>query len=353
MGQLVLAVQDMPRGSEVIEDAITAAPWPLDQLPPSAIINPADAIGLLVRRDIKRGEPLLESLLVENALEVAEAGSDWALYIPEGKVAISIPAPRLSGYYGSNLLRDGDHVNILVSFLMVDLDEDFQTILPNITVPVALTDLSGAALGSGGETGGEGESAGAAGQPFGSFVPIPGGPSGLFPAYIVPSETGQRPRLVTQQIIQDAIVLGVGAFLGDDEDGVAAEPTPIPDPDVPPTATPEGGPPPPTPIPPPETVTLIISPQDSTALTYFMHSPVKFTFALRSASDTTLADTTAVTLEYILEQFRIELPTVLPYGLEPAIRRVDVPALDNAPLPEFVTLPPSDSEYLCIGVNCP
>ncbi len=181
MGELVLAVQDMSRGSEVVAEAIAVAPWPLDQLPPSAIFNPEDAVGLLVRRDIKRGEPILESMLVENALEVAEAGSDWALFIPEGRVAISLPAPRLSGYYGSNLLRDGDHVNILVSFLMVDLDEDFQTILPNITVPVALTDLSGAALGTGGEEGGGGRKCGCSRATIWKFRTHPGWPQRFIP----------------------------------------------------------------------------------------------------------------------------------------------------------------------------
>lgn len=350
--QVVVAIQDIGRGSEVVEEAITLAPWPREQLLPEAITEPGDVIGKLARRDILRGEPVLTTLVVDNALEVSEAGSNWATYIPDGMVAITIPAPRLTGYYGANLLRDGDHVNVFVSLLLVDLDLDFQTALPNITVPVALTDLSGSPLGGGVDGGGGGASGGASEQPLGRFETIPGGPSGLFPAYVVPGEANQRPRLVTQQIIQDAIVLGVGVFI-DAADAAAAEPTATPDPNVPPTPTPEGGPPPPTPVPPPETITLIVSPQDAVALTYFVHTPAKFSVALRPAGDISRSDTEAVTLEYLVNNYRITIPEPLEYGITPAISRLDVPTLSGAANPVFVTVPPPDTDYLCIGANCP
>ena len=51
--------------------------------------------------------------------------------IPAGKVAISVPVSKLSSVsYG---LQKGDHVNVHRILLMVDLDTNWQTKLPNRT----------------------------------------------------------------------------------------------------------------------------------------------------------------------------------------------------------------------------
>jgi pilus assembly protein CpaB len=82
--------------------------------------------------------------------------------------------------------------------------------------------------------------------------------------YILPSEQ-QRPRLVSQTLIQDIIVLQMGNFL------TPAEKTALEATQPAPTATPEPGgeqaqqaAPTPTPMPaPPDVITLIVSPQDA------------------------------------------------------------------------------------------
>jgi pilus assembly protein CpaB len=133
--------------------------------------------------------------------------------------------------------------------------------------------------------------------------------------YVVPSE-GQRPRLVTQGIIQDALVLHVGEF-GLPKPTVV-EPTPTVDPNV--TQPP---PPPPTATPlPPDIITLVVSPQDAIVLNYLYRmaekypTGVEFAYALRSAGDTSRVDTESVTLSYMFEKFNIALPAKLNYGLD-------------------------------------
>ena len=49
--------------------------------------------------------------------------------IPPGKVAYALPVGRYSGVAWA--IRPGDHVDVIISLLVVDLDEEFQTILPN------------------------------------------------------------------------------------------------------------------------------------------------------------------------------------------------------------------------------
>ena len=62
---------------------------------------------------------------------ITELGSDDALFISPGMVAVSIPLPDLSSV--SYAPQRGDHVNVIVTMLFVDLDPAWQTKLPNWT----------------------------------------------------------------------------------------------------------------------------------------------------------------------------------------------------------------------------
>lgn len=322
--QIVIAVQPMPRGSRIPADAVTTAPWPTLSLPNGAITDTAQVVGQLARFDIVRGMPVLASLIAPDVTQLGGQGSEAALRIPLGQVAITIPMTRLSGV--GYALKEGDHVNVLVSLLFVDLAES-QSALPNRAGLVFV-------------------------DPITNLITInPLGAEGDFttknlfalPIFIQPSEA-QRPRLVVQQIVQDATVLKVGTF-GEELIG-APTPTAVPDPAATPTA--EAAP---TPIPPPDILTLIVSPQDALVLKYFIDSDASFTMALRSAGDFSRVDTESVTLQYAIERFRISVPAQLTYGLEPAIRDLQPPALPNDPLPQIIPLP--DGTFVCAGASCP
>ncbi|MBM4421903.1 MAG: Flp pilus assembly protein CpaB [Chloroflexi bacterium] len=327
--QVVIAVQPLSRGQQIPPDAVALAPWPTSSLPGTAMTDVTAVVGKLARYDIERGEPILSTLVADDASKLSSTGSEAALRIPPGKVAITIPMTRLSGVgYG---LAEGDHVNVLASLMFVDLNETTQTILPddasvftNVTVDPVTGSLT--------------------------FSIQPAGPEGVvefsegqisIPFLLQPSEE-QRPRLVVQQVVQDAIVLKVGTFT--DKDVLIALPTATP--------LPEGSPPPPpTAIPPPDIVTLIVSPQDSLVVNYFLFANAKLTLALRSAGDTSRVDTESVTLQYAIEHSRISVPAPLAFGLEPAVRQLKPPKLPNEPPISIVPLP--DGTYICIGVNCP
>jgi pilus assembly protein CpaB len=128
--------------------------------------------------------------------------------------------------------------------------------------------------------------------------------------YLVPSEA-QRPRLVSQMILQDIQVLHVGNFtLPGQEPQKAVEGQPAPTP-VPPTL--------------PDSITLIVSPQDAVALTYLMHTGTKFNLTLRAPDDTSRVETEAATLQYLLSQYAIPVPAKLPYVMEPRIATLTEP----------------------------
>lgn len=311
MVQVVIASQPRKRGEAIIEGTFNLAPWPkssVDNLP-VFITDPAQLEGKVARVPILQGEPILTTMLVDDLIgESAAHGSDAAAQIPPGYVAISLPYDKNNGV--SLGIKDGDHINIIVSWALVDIDQQFQTTLPNRSVLVeppnpdgtlpnlGTTDVSVVRLAELARVG-KGEDG----------VNIPND------FYVIPSET-QRPRFVTQGIIQDAIVLHMGDF-GPDIPYVPPTPTPVPQ-----EGTPTAAPPPtPTPIP-PATITLLVSPQDALVLNYVHRlmerypASVVMTLVLRSSQDNGVAQaaTNSVTLQYMFETYNIALPAKLNYG---------------------------------------
>ena len=257
---------------------------------------------------------------------ITEQGSDDALFISPGMVAVSIPITRLSSV--SYAPQRGDHVNVIVTALFVDLDPAWQTKLPNWT---------GNVIGPGG---------GALNDGSLFALPIRGASEQGRPEtdplvnqtfYILPSEQ-QRPRLVSQTLIQNVIVLQMGNFLTPAEKAALEATQPAP------TATPEPGAeqpqqaaPTPTPKPaPPDVITLIVSPQDAVTLNYLIYGGAELTLVLRNPRDTDVPVTEAVTLSYLLDQYNIPIPVKLPYGFEPAVTALVPPSLrnDNVPAPQ-------------------
>jgi hypothetical protein len=57
-------------------------------------------------------------------------------------------------------------------------------------------------------------------------------------------------------------------------------------------------------------------------LTWLVEARIPVTFALRSASATQLVQTDTVSLDYIMQRFRIEVPEKFDYNIEPAIRSI-------------------------------
>ncbi|MBX3081661.1 MAG: hypothetical protein KF716_08485 [Anaerolineae bacterium] len=303
---IVVAVQKLPRGIVIPEGAVDVQQWPVDNVPYYPIQDPKLVIGRIARTDIEVGMPILETQLVENLFDIrlSGRGSDAAAVIPSGKVAIAVPIDRLTNV--AHAPKSGDRIDVIISFLFVDVDEEFQSIKPN---KVSLTSVSQDGT-------------------IQILQAIEGRvePSGDFPNPVVvgPSER-QRPRLVTQRTIQNALVLYVGMF-PPDGDFLGRRPTPTPIPVTP------GGPPTPTPVQSgatptssvynPDIITLVVDPQDAVVLAWTVEAGLPMYFTLRSAQDESTSETLAVSLDYMLSTYQIPQPQKLPYGLEPPITSI-------------------------------
>jgi Flp pilus assembly protein CpaB len=313
---VVIAVQELARGTIIPPNAVALRPFPEQSVPFNAVTDLEDVIGKTARTDIFREEPLLSTMVVDNFTSLARVGSDAAAILPSGLRAIPVPIDRLTSVaYG---VQDGDRVDVIISLLFVGIDEEFQSIVPNqVTLytqaedgTIQLLDAIEGRLDS----------------------------TALGPVIVGPSER-QRPRLVTQMTIQDALVVHVGNFPADGRFiGVPPTPTPVPfDPNDPnqvqttpqPTPTPER----------PDIITLGVSPQEAVIIAYLIESRIPLTLALRPVNDTSRNPTSEVSLDYIMTTYGIELPARQPFSIEPAIRSIrqlsisDTVSLSNSGIP--------------------
>lgn len=88
-----------------------------------------EVVGRILKTDIAEGQEILEPMLALSATDLPEIGSDLALHISNGQVAIAFPIDRYSGM--ANAMRPGDLVDVMMSFNLIELDLEFQTPLPN------------------------------------------------------------------------------------------------------------------------------------------------------------------------------------------------------------------------------
>jgi len=314
---IVIANQNIPQGVEITEDVLGKISLPegtdfdvmfrYDQ-------REEQVVGKIAKYPIEQGVVITRPMIGDSG-DIASTGPEWANLISPGMTAISVPVSRLSSVsYG---VADGAHVNVIACFLFVDIDSGFQSKLPNRTAFVSQSGFkpeeapSLSASVSAGETT---ESAGAAqGR-------VELDPTFQQPIYVVPSED-QRPRPVCQTIFQDVTVLRLGDF---PVNGATAT-TNTDEEEAPPApgeeaqGTTEA----------PDVVSLIVSPQDATSLTYMLYGGAKLTLTLRGANDTSRVETEAATLQFLLSQYAITVPAKLPYSVEPRIDVLTDPALEN------------------------
>ncbi len=304
--KIMVARQPINKSDKITDDLIGTQDMP-QNLVTAKMVLAADKQLLIDKyavADMPQGWPLSLDMVSDRP---KTGGSNVIL---PGQVAISMPIDEINlvGY----AVQDGDHVDVIATTLFLDIDASFQSRLPNVFGQVVNigSPPDGAPLA-------------VLGMNNGSGIARSAGRAELDPTlnqviYFVPSEE-QRPRLVSQMILQDIQVLHVGTFplagesSGDTQDAATQ-------------AAPSGGGPTPVPqaVQKPSMITLIVSPQDAVSLTYLLNSGTKLTFALRAPDDTSRAETEAATLQYLLSQYAIPVPAKLPYAIEPRIDTLPV-----------------------------
>ncbi len=345
--EVVVVTQHTPRGYLLNETVLGVIEIPRDMLIEGYFTDLTQVVGRQARVDLDANMLLTSSMVVDSPDQLSATGSLAALSIPRGMVAISIPINRLSSV--SYAPQPGDHVNVIATLLLVDLDSDYQSETPNRNAAVL---GAGPGVVIGAESADEVSVNANTDMSKVTAQSVGAGPTSVIGRteidplleqtwYAVPSEA-QRPRLVSQTLLQDAIVLGVGDFPLTDQ----VEEAPAPTPELPPVEGETGSAEYTSDYPEaelgklevklPDLITLIVSPQDAVTLNYLIYAGSQLTLALRPSGDDSRVQTEATTMDFLLKQYNIPVPVKLPFGLEPRVDDLLPPQLANdvVPTPE-------------------
>ncbi|HIQ00938.1 MAG TPA: Flp pilus assembly protein CpaB [Anaerolineales bacterium] len=280
---ILIAANNLTRGMAINEERIQLQSWPVDRLPGAYYTDPSNVLGYIVRVDIPQGMPLMPSMLSRSPAAVGAVGSEAALTIPPGKRAYAIPMDFLGAVAWT--IEPGDHVDVLVSWTISQLDEEFQSVLPNQYICI----------------GGEEPCQGI----YGRMEVLPTGHAIM----VYPTDAAES-RYVAQMTIQDVVVLGVGKFEEQPAEGETVRPAEE-------GQQPVEGEAQPTPPPVTQAVILIVDPQDALVLKALMELQADVDLVLRGAGDTDIVTTDPVSMEYIITRYGIAIPPKLPYGVGP------------------------------------
>ncbi len=287
------------------------SPFPADFVVETMITDLNQVVGHRARMDIARGVPVTQNMVTEQAGDLLGTGSDASLAIPPGFTAVTVPLDRFSslGY----ALADGDSVDVIVNMLMIDIDADFQTALPDATA--ILVGPDGAILTAVGANKATQNQGGTTAE---SPQPVPMGRVDTEEntgqqVYLIPNPLeNQRPRLVSQRLIANARVLHVGEYKSQ-----SVQPTPVPQQGAGAPANQQAVA---TVVKPPDLISLIVTPQDALAMEWALNAGANMTLTLRGPGDATDETTSSVTLQYLIDNYDIAVPSKLPYGLEPVLK---------------------------------
>ena len=296
------AAQNIPQGTTITQDMLDTFSIPPENVAEVmfTVGEESALVGQAARFSLEQGVIITSSMVGTAPAEIA--GPAWAVNIPTGMVAAAIPTNRLSLVgYG---VDDGAHVNVNACMLFVDVDPAFQTVLPNFTSVLTGTGFLEGALPVLSVSAATGEQASRQGR-------VELDPTLQQPFYAVPSEA-QRPRLVCQMILQNVVVLKLGNF---EVEVTTTDPNATPAPTQLQTN--------------PDIVTLMVSPQDSISLNYFVYSGATLSLSLRNPNDTSRFAAESATLTSLLTQYNISLPSKLPYATQPRIDIITPPVLPN------------------------
>lgn len=321
--EVVVSNNTIPRGFQLTQAELEVEMRLSDQVAPNMITDINDAIGKFTRKGVFQGETLTIEALVDDLKSVGQNDFGPSSLIPSGFVAMSVPYSRTHAVGGA--IEAGDSVDILISFLLSPVDEDFQTKLHNnailyVNEEVETTDDEGNVVV-------DTIRVPFLIQPQGRYEELPTGDL----ANIAPSEQTARGQHVAF-VIQNARVIEVGQWI-----------PPVPPLLPTPTFTPEeeeelaetGQPPQGSEVTlsdlandvneaiaalknPLEADSILIAlpPQQQVFLKYAVETNSAIDFALRGSGDGQLYAVDNVSLDYVLDRFNIEIPPNFTYVVD-------------------------------------
>jgi Flp pilus assembly protein CpaB len=321
--RVVVASVDLPVGQVISPDLVRVESRPDTNIAVQAGVtfeNVEEVVGQVVRTKVSRGQEILRPMLALNPTDLSTFGSDLALYVDQGRIAVAFPIDRYSG--AAMAMRPGDLIDVLMSISLVEVDEETQTLLPNTWLRIDTQALED-------------------GRTF-FFPPETAGRLELIPLINVVANIQpgvgevQIPRRITQLTIQQAEVLWVGTWYNPNTQSQefpadAVVPLPVATPNdegvVPPapTATKQ------RPEERPDIIILSMTAQDALTLKWALEAGIDIDLVLRAQGDSSVFFTTSVSLPQMVEQGGLLVPEPGTTHLSQPIYTVPTPGVGAAP----------------------
>lgn len=331
---VVVAVVDLPVGVVITEEVLQVRSWPDNNV---AVVgnyvfnNLEDVVGMITRTEIDAGQAILDSMVALTPSDLLSMGSDLALYVNNGNVAVAFPIDRFSG--AAYAMRPGDRVDVLMSLQFINIDQEFASALPNLVARVNEAALE------------EGVSFLLPEYAEGRLELVPGlnlvgmiGPRGQqewLGADPNDRPLLQIPRRTTQLTIQQANVVWVGTWqdpreveaanIAAQEAAVAQQQAgaslavPTPQPVLQRTERQ------------PDIVILSMPAQDALVLKWALDRGLDVDLVLRAQNDTSVFTTVSVTLPQLVEQSGFTIPERTEEDLSPRADEVEPPSVPSTP----------------------
>lgn len=260
--EVVVAMQPIAE-NEPVAGRLELRAMPVDTIPTGALRTLDGTADMLAAGPIPQGTIIQQALLISPVQLMAEG--ELSTLVEPGFVAVAMPIDELSSVsYG---VRPDDHVDILMTFHFVDIDQETQMIEPlcSPTCPCPAECATQDQL-------------------------------------IQVQLSEQIPRLVSQLTLQDIRVLGVGRW--EQEEVVTEEEAQRQQQGQP--VAPEL----------PAFITLMVTPQDALVLKLAREAGASIDLAVRAEDDVQQFVTQQVTLDYLMARFSIGLPTKQAYTIQ-------------------------------------
>lgn len=255
--QVVVAIQPIAE-DEPVEGRIELRAVPVETIPGGALRSLDGTGGMLAAGPIPQGTIIQNDLLISPAERMQEG--ELGKLLEPGFVAVALPIDELSSVsYG---IQPGDHIDVLMTFFFVDLEQETQSLGP--LCPPLCTTTSGEEQAEVGE---------------------------------------QIPRLASQLTLQDVRVLGVGRWEHEESQPTEEEQT-----------RQQAQQPVARVL--PEYITVMVTPQDALVLKLAREHGMSIDLAVRAQDDAQQFATQQVTLDYIMARFEVSLPGRQPYTIQ-------------------------------------
>lgn len=118
---VVIAVQEIPRGYRIPQNAVAVRPWVEESAPMTVYTRKEDVVGKIARTDIFREQPITNNLVVDDFNNLANStgrvGSDVAAILPNSLVSTTLFVPVMNLPQG---ISPGDRVDLIHSIPVTD-----------------------------------------------------------------------------------------------------------------------------------------------------------------------------------------------------------------------------------------